>query len=313
MTTHASALLFPGQGSQEPGMGRDLAEAHNDIMELWKKAERISGLPLREIYWEGDAENMADTRSLQPGLTVTNLALWIRLSEKLKPSCAAGHSLGEYSAFAAAGALPADKVLELVSLRGRLMADADPDGKGAMAALLKLTREEAEAAVAEARDACGEMLLIANYNTPAQFVASGTKAAIAAVQDAARARKGRAMPLPVSGAFHSPLMEEAAQELAVALKKAPWSKARFPVFCNVTGKAATEAEELQTLAIRQMTSSVLWTDTIVGQYAAGARRFVECGPKNVLGRMVAPILGENAEGTEVVSVNSMEALEAFKG
>ncbi|MDL2272132.1 ACP S-malonyltransferase [Desulfovibrio sp. OttesenSCG-928-I05] len=309
--THATALLFPGQGSQESGMGRDLAESRKDIMEIWKKGERISGLPLREIYWEGDAEAMADTRSLQPALTVANIALWHAVSDKLSPLCAAGHSLGEYSAFAAASVLAVDAVLELVSLRGRLMADADPSGKGAMAALLKLSREDAEAAVAEAKEASGEMLLIANYNTPAQFVASGTKSAIEAVQESARSRKGRAVPLAVSGAFHSPLMDEAAKELGIALSKVSWSKARFPVFCNVTGQAATEADELKALALRQMTSSVLWIDTIRAQYQAGARRFVECGPKNVLSKMVSPILGTEAEGVEIVSVNSAEAAESF--
>lgn len=142
MSTVPTAVLFPGQGSQEPGMGRDVAEASKEAMELWKKAEQISGLPLRAVYWESDdAALMADTKHLQPALTVVNVTLWQALSGKLSPACAAGHSLGEYSALAAAGSLSPESALELVSLRGKLMADADPDGKGGMAAILKLNRE----------------------------------------------------------------------------------------------------------------------------------------------------------------------------
>ena len=312
----STALLFPGQGSQEPGMGRDIAEADREAMELWKKAERISGLPLREIYWEGDEAAMADTKALQPALTVVNLSLWNRLSRRFKPICTAGHSLGEYSSLAAAGVLPVDTVLELVALRGKLMAEADPEGKGTMAAVLKLSLADAEQAVASVREASGEMLLIANYNTPGQFVASGTRAAIAALQDAVKALKGRALPLPVSGAFHSPLMDEAAKELGKALNKASWSKARFPVYANVTGEAATEADALKSLLLRQMTSSVRWTDTMANQWQAGARTFVECGPKGVLGKMVKPNLDSlpqppAPEDYSTRAVGTLEQLEAF--
>ena len=156
MSTVPTAVLFPGQGSQEPGMGRDVAEASKEAMELWKKAEQISGLPLRAVYWESDdAALMADTKHLQPALTVVNVTLWQALSGKLSPACAAGHSLGEYSALAAAGALSPESTLELVSLRGKLMADADPDGKGGMAAILKLNREAVNEIAKAAAEAVG--------------------------------------------------------------------------------------------------------------------------------------------------------------
>ena len=259
MSTVPTAVLFPGQGSQEPGMGRDVAEASKEAMELWKKAEQISGLPLRAVYWESDdAALMADTKYLQPALTVVNVTLWQALSGKLSPACAAGHSLGEYSALAAAGALSPESTLELVSLRGKLMADADPDGKGGMAAILKLNREAVNEIAKAAAEATGEILIVANHNTPAQFVISGTKAAVEAALPLVKEKKGRAVPLPVSGAFHSPLMDTAAQELAKALNKMTWSRPRFPVYSNVTGKAVTDGESLRELATVQMISSVLW-------------------------------------------------------
>lgn len=297
-----SALLFPGQGSQESGMGRELAEADRDCMDLWKKAERISGIALREIYWEGSEADMAQTRNLQPALTVTNLSLWRCLAKKLSPAAAAGHSLGEYSALAAAGVLTEETVLALVTLRGRLMSEADPSG--AMAALVKLSLEQVEACVAKAQAATGELLLIANYNTPAQFVVSGAKAAIEAVQGEARAVKGRAVMLAVSGAFHSPFMAEAAAELAGAIdgvKKTAWNKARFPVYCNAAPEAQSEPDVIKTLLKRQMTAPVLWIDSIVRQWDDGCRLFVECGPKGVLGKMVGPILQAHSPALEAHS------------
>lgn len=310
----ATAVLFPGQGSQEAGMGRDLAEADREAMELWKRAERASGLELRAVYWEGDAAAMADTRALQPALTVVNLNLWRVLAARVKPVAAAGHSLGEYSALAAAGVLSVETVLDLTSVRGRLMAEADPEGKGAMAAILKLPLAEAESAVAAVAEATGEMIGIANYNTPGQYVASGTKAAIAALQDAVKERKGRALPLPVSGAFHSPLMREAAAEMAKALEKASWSPAAFAVYPNVTGRATADQRELKQLLLAQMTSSVRWIDTISNQYVDGARRFLECGPKGVLTKMVKPVLDAasvDATSYAAASVGNAEQAEAF--
>lgn len=310
--TKSTAVLFPGQGSQESGMGRDLADSSREAMDLWKQAERVSGLELRSIYWEGDDAAMADTRALQPALTVVNLNLWRVLAGKISPVATAGHSLGEYSSLAAAGVLPVSAVLELVSLRGRLMAEADPEGKGAMAAMLKLSLADAESAVKEVADTTGEMIGIANYNTPGQYVASGTKAAIAALQETVKARKGRALPLPVSGAFHSPLMREAAAEMAKALEKTSWSPAKFAVYPNVTGKGTTDMRELKSLLLDQMTSSVRWIDTISSQYADGVRRFVECGPKGVLSKMVKPILDALSApaAPEICEVAAVEAEQA---
>ncbi len=296
-------------------MGKELAEACSDVMNLWKKAETISGIDLRGIYWDADETAMADTRNLQPALTVVNLGLWTRLAAKVKPACVAGHSLGEYSALAAAQALRVDAVLEAVSLRGRLMAEADPDGKGSMVAVLKLDADSVREVVEETAQATGGMIRVANYNTPGQFVLSGVKDAIADASERVKTRKGRAVPLAVSGAFHSPLMAEAAQELAGYMKKLQWNKPQFPIYCNVTALPVADAASLAEIMPRQMTSSVLWVDTIRNQYASGVRTWVEAGPKGVLTKMLGQILKPVAEpeAWQGVSVADMAAAETFPG
>ena len=308
-----AVLLFPGQGSQEAGMGRDLAEASTEAMNLWKQAERASSLPLREIYWEGDDAAMSDTRALQPALTVVNLNLWNAVANRVKPLGAAGHSLGEFSAMAAAGVLSPQAVLELTSLRGRLMAEADPDGKGAMAALLKLDLPQVEKIVADTAAQCGELIIVANYNTPAQLVVSGTKAAVAMACQKAKEMKGRGIELKVSGAFHSPLMAEASKEFAPQLRKATWNKPRFAVYCNAHGRAVHEGESALEGLMAQMTSSVQWIDTMRNQYDNGARRWLELGPKALLGKMVPPCLTDRAatDQLDIQLVNNAERAAAL--
>ncbi|MDR0239820.1 MAG: ACP S-malonyltransferase [Deltaproteobacteria bacterium] len=284
------ALLFPGQGVQEPGMGRKLADASSEAMYIWKQAEQASGLPLRGIYWEGDEAAMADTRALQPALTAANLALWQSVAPGLRVAGAAGHSLGEYAALAAAGVLSVNKVLELVTLRGRLMAEADPDGRGTMCAIVKMDQTAVEGLVRDVLAQSADMLRIANYNTPAQFVLSGSRAAIERASALAGERKGRSLPLKVSGAFHSPYMEPAAKELAKALRKASWSKPRFPVYCNAIGRAVDSGEGIREAMLIQMTSPVRWIEIIGTQWHDGVRHWMELGPKALLAKMVVPIL-----------------------
>lgn len=308
------AILFPGQGSQESGMGRGLAEKSAEAMDFWKKAERISGLPLREIYWEGDDAAMADTRALQPALTVVTLNLWRCLAPRCAPGAVAGHSLGEYSALAAAGVIGADTVLELTALRGKLMADADPEGKGAMAAVLKVPQHELQALVEQTASATGDVILIANYNTPGQLVISGARPAVEHLLGLVKAQKGRAIPLKVSGAFHSPLMEEAAREMRGALAKAVWQRPRFPVYCNFHGRSVSDGESLRDCMLEQMTSSVQWVETIRWQWRDGMRRWVEVGPKAVLAKMVGPCLEgcmPSGETPDVTVVTTAEEAEAF--
>ena len=306
------ALIFAGQGSQVAGMGRDLAEASADAMEYWKEAERISGLPLREIYWEGDEAAMSDTRALQPALTVVNCNLWRALSERfgsaLTPFAAAGHSLGEYSALAAAGVLSPRSVLEITSLRGRLMAEADPEGKGAMAAIVKLDMDAVADIVAEAAAESGALLEAANRNTPQQTVVSGERAAVALAMQKATERKGRALELKVSGAFHSPMMAEANRELAPLLEKTVWHTPRFPVYCNVDGKPVHDGESARKSLLRQMVTPVFWVDLVRNLYLAGVRWWMEISPRAVLGKMVGPSMAGIAGMGEDLRVDLIDSL-----
>ena len=315
MTSPATALLFPGQGSQEPGMGRDLADADAAIMDLWKRAEKISGLPLREIYWEGDEAAQADTRSLQPALTVVNLSVFLSLADKcmaLSPvPCVAGHSLGEFSALAASQALAVDDVLELVALRGRLMAEADPAGAGGMAGVVKLPREAVEGMVRITRESLGKELLVANYNSPAQYVVSGEKAAVEALAPLAKERKGRLLMLAVSGAFHSPLMAEANKELAGVMQKRTWNTPKLPVFSNVTGGRIADADGLKAAMLQQMVSPVRWIELVQAMWDDGRRRFLELGPKGVLNKLVQSNLTADAASYEIRSIGGRDAVASL--
>ncbi|WP_319470152.1 ACP S-malonyltransferase [uncultured Pseudodesulfovibrio sp.] len=304
------AILFPGQGSQEKGMGRDVAEASGEALDLWKLAESESGLPLREIYWDGEAEDMADTRALQPALTVTNLTLWMQVRSRVSPSATAGHSLGEFASLAAAGVLSMEDAVRAVTLRGRLMAEAGQEGHG-MAAVVKLAQDKVEEIVDRAAKESGKELRVANYNSPAQFVISGEKEALESAAAQVKEAKGRAIPLAVSGAFHSPLIQEAADEFAAFLGKLSWSAPAFPVFHNATALPEPDAEKTMEIMQRQMTSSVLWIQTVQAMYGTGVRRFVEVGPKGVLFKMLKPNLKGMEEEWTGATVGSLEQIETL--
>lgn len=298
------SIVFPGQGSQEPGMGRDLAEHWPEAMDLWKKAESLSGLPLRDIYWDTDAEAMAATRNLQPALTVVNISLWRFAASHLRPAATAGHSLGEFAALYAASVLSTDDLLSLVCLRGRLMEEAsNPDGR--MAAILKLAESQVRSLVEDAARATGQEIRIANFNTPAQFVISGHAQAVDHVMVAAKALKGRGLVLPVSNAFHSPYMAEAGAELARYMDKMNWHDPRIPVYTNVTARPEHSGTALREIVKTQMTSSVLWTQIVENQFADGIRVFAEFGPKGALSRMVDQIL-KNKDGVRTHSLSTLE-------
>ena len=319
MSNMQTAILFPGQGAQATGMGRRLAEATPEIMDLWKKAEAISGQPLREIYWESnDATIMAETRTLQPALTVVNFALFLSCVDRFTPVAAAGHSLGEFAALAAAKVLPFDKVLELVTLRGQLMADADPNHEGSMMAVLRLPQDMLEAAVKVAADKTGKTVRIANKNTPLQLVISGHKEALEVVYEQLKDNsvRGKFFPLAVSGAFHTPLMAEANAEFVKLLDKQDWQTAAFPIYSNVNGDPLVEPNLIRNAMRKQMTSSVQWVDTISNMWKNGVRRWIEFGPQGVTSRMVRPILSaidveDGSYGT--VHIANIDSVKAFEG
>ncbi|HKI80713.1 MAG TPA: ACP S-malonyltransferase [Pseudodesulfovibrio sp.] len=289
-----TGILFPGQGSQEKGMGRDVAEADSAALDLWKLAERESGMALREIYWDGEPADMADTRALQPALTVVNLTLWLAVKDKLAPSATAGHSLGEFASLGAAGILGVEDCVRAVILRGRLMAESGGAGHG-MAAVVKLPQDQVEEIVAQAVKESGKGLRIANYNTPAQFVISGEAEALDAAETLVKAAKGRAIRLAVSGAFHSPLIQEAADEFAAFLETLTWKAPAFPVFHNATALPEPDPALIKGVMQRQMTSSVLWVQTMRTMWTAGIRDFIEIGPKGVLFKMLKANLGSEEE------------------
>lgn len=301
-------VLFPGQGSQEKGMGRDVAENDNAALDLWKLAENESGLPLREIYWDGEAADMADTRALQPALTVVNLSLWLTVKNKLTPAATAGHSLGEFASLGAAGILSMQDCIKAVTLRGRLMAESGGAGHG-MAAVVKLQQDIVEEIVDKAAKTTGKELRIANYNTPAQFVISGEKEALDAAEALVKEAKGRAIRLAVSGAFHSPLIQEAADEFSTFLGTLSWSAPAFPVHHNATALPQPNPEQILTTMQSQMTSSVLWIQTMQAMWVTGIREFVEVGPKGVLFKMLKANLGSMEEKWSGRNIGNLEQAE----
>lgn len=303
-----TAVVFPGQGSQEKGMGRAAAEAFPEVMELWKQAERAAAAPLRGIYWDGEDQDMAQTRYLQPAMTVATLGLWIIGHERLRADCLAGHSLGEFAALAAAQVLKIPAVLELTALRGRLMGEAGLTQNGKMAAVLKLSREQVLEIVAEIQGKSDQELRIANDNSPSQFVLSGEADLVVRACALVKERMGRAVPLAVSGAFHSSLMLEPAHEFAKALAKMDWRTPKIPVFFNVSAKTESDPESIQALMERQMISSVLWTQTVEAQWRSGARTWIELGPKGVLSRLVGAILADQEEAWESKNIADLAGL-----
>ena len=313
MNQTGPALIFSGQGAQEKGMGKDLAEAETDAMDLWKEAEKASGLPLREIYWNGEEDAQSDTRALQPALTVVNYNLWNSLNKRhsLKPAACAGHSLGEFSALAAAGVLDPAEAVRATALRGRLMAEADPERQGSMAAIMRLDEAQVDALVKETAAQTGLTVVSANFNTPSQTVISGLKEAVNLVCAKAKALKGRALELKVSGAFHSPLMAEANAEFQKYLNRLNWRDPRFPVFSNSTGKAAKSGQEVKKGILTQMVSPVYWVNTMRSLYLSGIRWWMEISPRAVLGKMVGPSMAGIAGQCDSLRVDLINSLSGI--
>jgi [acyl-carrier-protein] S-malonyltransferase len=277
----SKAFLFPGQGSQYVGMGRGLYEQSAKAREIFDNAETITGLPIKELAFEGPMDRLTLTVNLQPTVTTVNLSVLACLYENaIVPEVVAGHSLGEYSALFAAGVLGLEDTLKLVAARGNLMDQAAQKNPGAMAAVMGLSAGALDGILKELglEGAIGA----ANYNTPDQVVISGAKDLIdGAVKQVAQAG-GKAIPLAVSGAWHSPLMAEAMEAFKTILEAVPFHAPRCGLFLNVTGKAEKDPVRIKEIMGQQISRSVRWAELIENMMAQGVSRFIEVGPKKVL-------------------------------
>lgn len=287
----SKAYIFPGQGSQFPGMGKALYERSAEAREMMDRANGILGFPITDIMFGEDAEALKATRVTQPAIFIHSVVL-ARCSGLEAPAMAAGHSLGEFSALAAAGAMDFEDALRLVAVRASAMQKCCEKVPGTMAAVIKLPTETVEEICAS----CAGLVIPANYNSEGQIVISGEAEAVAeACAKMKEAGAKRALPLAVSGAFHSPLMEPARLELAEAIDKTPFQVPVCPIYQNVTALPSTDPDVIKDNLLRQLTSPVRWTQTVLNMVADGADSFLEIGPGTVLQGLVKRIAPEVAD------------------
>jgi len=289
----SKAYIFPGQGSQFPGMGKALYERSEKARELMDRASEILGFPITDIMFGESAEDLKATRVTQPAIFIHSVVLAL-CSGLESPAMVAGHSLGEFSALAAAGAMEFEDALRLVAIRAEAMQKCCEKVPGTMAAIIKLDDET----IADICASCAGIVVPANFNSEGQVVISGEAEAVAeACAKLKEAGAKRALPLPVSGAFHSPLMEPARLELAEAIDKTPFKAPACPVYQNVTALPSTDPSVIRDNLLKQLTSPVRWTQTVRNMVADGADYFLEIGPGTVLQGLTKRIAPEAvAEG-----------------
>lgn len=285
------AYVFPGQGAQFVGMGKDLYDNNPEIKELFEKANDILGFRITDLMFNGTEEDLKQTKVTQPAIFLHSVLLAKSLGDEFKPDMVAGHSLGEFSALVAAGALSFEEGLKLVSKRAQAMQKACEARPSTMAAVLALPDSKVEELCAEVDD----IVAPANYNCPGQVVISGTMEGIdAACEKMLAAGAKRALKLKVGGAFHSPLMQPAQEELQAAIEAAEFKTPVCPVYQNVDGKPHTDPKEIKENLIKQLTAPVRWTYDVEAMIADGANEFVELGPGKVLQGLVSKINREVA-------------------
>lgn len=293
------AFVFPGQGSQFVGMGKDLYETSPLAKELFDKADEILGFKITDIMFAGTDEQLKETKVTQPAVFLHSVISALCLGDDFAPAMVAGHSLGEFSALVASGALDFEDGLRLVAARANAMQKACEANPGTMAAIIGVDDEKVEEICAEvSKD--GKLVIPANYNCPGQLVISGDIEAInEACEKLKEAGAKRALPLKVGGAFHSPLMQPAKDELQAAIEQTIFSTPKCPVYQNVDAKPYTDAAEIKANLIAQLTSPVRWTKSVQNMITDGADDFTECGPGKALQGMIGRI-------DKAVSAHSIE-------
>jgi len=285
----ANAFIFPGQGSQFSGMGKNLYESNAFVKNLFEQANEILGFRISDIMFTGSEDDLKQTSVTQPAVFLHSVAAFKTLQEA-KPDMVAGHSLGEFSALVANRVLSFEDALKLVSIRANAMQKACELAPSTMAAVLSLADEKVEQVCAEVLAETGEVVVPANYNCPGQLVISGSVKGIEIACERMKAAGAkRALVLPVGGAFHSPLMTPAKDELAAAIEATTFYQSTCPVYQNVVAKGVTEAEDIKKNLIDQLTGAVRWTQCVQAMVSDGATHFTEVGPGKVLQGLVQKI------------------------
>jgi len=301
-----TAFVFPGQGAQQVGMGRDLYETFPAARAVYDEADAVLGFSLSRLCFEGPRGELDATANTQPALLTTSIAVLRALAPSVEPLFCAGHSLGEYTALVAAGSLAFADAVRLVRRRGELMA-ACPSG--GMAAVLGLDDETLAQVCYEASEACAAPVVCANLNAPGQVVLAGAQVALETAARWAKERGARrVVPLAVTVAGHSPLMQAAAAELAAALARTEIRPARVPVVSNVTARPVSQPAEIRQALVQHLTSPLRWVESVQYMRAQGVARFVELGPGNVLAGLIRRI----DPAAEVVSLGDVRAVETWQ-
>lgn len=307
-----TAIVFPGQGSQAVSMGKDLFENFASAREVFQKTDEILGVSLSKIMFEGPSEELTKTENTQPALMAVSIALIEVLEKefgkKITDLCqvVAGHSLGEYSALCAAKAISLEETAKLLQVRGRAMAKCGEKTSGAMAAILGVEIEVAEAIASEA--AAGEVCQVANDNSVGQVVISGSKVAIERALEIAKSKGAkRAIALPVSGAFHSALMLEAQDEMKIALANAQIKSPLVPVIANVTANLVSDVNEIRRLLAAQITGAVRWRETMLFMEEQGVEQIIEVGS----GKVLAGLVGRTCANIKSRSIQNTQDLTEF--
>lgn len=299
------AFIFPGQGSQYVGMGKDLYDRMVDVREVFDTADEVLHMPLSRLCFEGPEEELRVTVHTQPALLTVSVACLRALEKKgINPDVAAGHSVGEYSALVAAGVISFRTALKLVQVRAQLMHDAASRKPGIMTAIIGLNADEVLGICMHASDI--GVVDVANYNSPDQVVISGEPTAVEAAEKYAKeAGAKRIVRLNVSGAFHSRLMAPAVERLAVELNHTNFNEARIPIVANATGEYVRKPDEIRDALVRQIAGSVRWTESIQRMVADGVDRFVEVGP----GKVLSGLLKRTVKDVQVTNVGDVQSLE----